>query len=80
MLPGGLKSNREFLADCVGFASDIAEENRALLYDPQTSGGLLIAISPQAADAALGTLQQHGVSASRIGRVLPKTSPLLPII
>ena len=80
MLPGGLKNNREFLGDCVGFASDIAEEHRALLFDPQTSGGLLIAISPDAADAALRALQQHGVPTARIGRVLPKSSRLLSVI
>ena len=80
MIPGGLRNNREFLGDCVGFASGIAEEHRALLFDPQTSGGLLIAISPDAADAALRSLQQHGVPAARIGRVLPKSSPLLSVI
>lgn len=80
MLPGGLKNNREFLGDCVGFARDITEEVRALLYDPQTSGGLLVAIVPEAAEAALKAFEQHGVRATRIGRVLQKTSPLLSVI
>lgn len=80
MLPGGLKNNREFLGDCVGFAPNVAEEVRALLYDPQTSGGLLVAISPGAADTALQAFQQHDVRAARIGRALPKTSPLLSVI
>jgi selenide, water dikinase len=79
MIPGGLKNNREFLGDCVGFAAGIPEENRSLLYDPQTSGGLLIAIAPEAADAALASLARHGVSAARIGRVLAKTSPILSV-
>jgi len=80
MIPGGLKNNREFMGDCVGFAAGIPEENRALLYDPQTSGGLLIAIAPEAADAALVSLSQHGVSATRVGRVLPKASPILSVV
>jgi selenide,water dikinase len=80
MLPGGLKNNREFIGDCVGFASGIPEENRALLYDPQTSGGLLIAIPPEAADTALASLAHHGVKAVRVGRVLPKTSPILSVV
>jgi len=80
MIPGGLKNNREFLGDCVGFASGIVEEHRALLYDPQTSGGLLVAVAPEAADLALSTLQQHAVKAARIGRVLAKTSPILSVI
>lgn len=79
-LPGGLKNNRDFLGDCVGFAPDIPEEHRALLYDPQTSGGLLIAIAPDAAWTALSAFRDQGVAAARIGRVLPKTSPLLSVI
>ena len=80
MIPGGLKNNREFLGDCVAFAPGIPEENRALLYDPQTSGGLLIAIAAEAADTALASLARHGINAARIGCVLPKTSPILSVI
>lgn len=80
MLPGGLKNNREFLGDCVGFASSVSEEHRALLYDPQTSGGLLVAVAAEAVDTALEILRQHQVSAVRIGRVLSKTSPMLSVI
>jgi selenide, water dikinase len=80
MIPGGLKNNREFLGDCVGFAANVPEENRAILYDPQTSGGLLIAIAPDHAERALAALQAHGVPGKRIGRVLPKASPLISVI
>ena len=80
LIPGGLKNNRQFLGDCAGFASGIPEENRALLYDPQTSGGLLVAIAPEAAGAALDRFTQHGVKAARVGRVLPKTSPILSVV
>jgi selenide,water dikinase len=80
MIPGGLKNNREFLGDCVGFTSNVPEENRALLYDPQTSGGLLISIAPDHAEKALAALQDHGVRGRRIGRVLAKSSPLISII
>jgi selenide, water dikinase len=80
MIPGGLKNNRDFLGDCVGFAGNVSAEHRALLFDPQTSGGLLIAIAPEAAESAQKNLQLHGVNAVEIGRVLPKTSPLLSVI
>jgi selenide,water dikinase len=76
-LPGGLKNNRDFIGDCVGFGESIPQEYRDLLFDPQTSGGLLIAISPESADAAISSLVCHGVSASRIGKVISKTNPLL---
>jgi len=78
-LPGGLKNNRDFIGDCVGFAESVSQEYRDLLFDPQTSGGLLIAISPESADAAVATLDRHGVAAQRIGKVIPKTNPLLSV-
>jgi selenide,water dikinase len=76
-IPGGLKNNRDFIGDCIGFAPNIPQEYRDLLFDPQTSGGLLIAISPEFAEAATSALDGHGVSALRIGKVIPKANPLL---
>jgi len=80
MIPGGLKNNREFVGDCAGFAAAIPEENRALFFDPQTSGGLLIAIAGEATELALKTLRDRGINGARIGRAVPKSSPLLSII
>ena len=76
-LPGGLKNNRDFIGDCVGFAEGVPQEYRDLLFDPQTSGGLLISVSPESADAAVSALDRHGVSARRVGRVVAKKNPLL---
>ena len=41
-VPGGSKNNREFVASCVHSDRELAPEIDALLYDPQTSGGLLV--------------------------------------
>jgi selenide,water dikinase len=79
MIAGGLNNNLDFLRDCVTFAPSVPEENRALLFDPQTSGGLLFAIAPDAADAALEILQWHQIRAAKIGRVLPKGISLLSV-
>jgi len=76
-LPGGLKNNRDFIGDCVSFAESVPQDYRDLLFDPQTSGGLLIAISPEFAEAAVSALDRQGVSARRIGKVITKTNPLL---
>ena len=79
LLPGGLKNNRDFVADCVGFAQSVPREFRDLLFDPQTSGGLLVAVAPESADGALAALERQGVSSQRIGHVLAKRSPLISV-
>ncbi len=79
-LSGGLKNNREFAGGCVEFAGTVREEFQHLLYDPQTSGGLLVAIAPEAAEAALAALKRRGVQASAIGRVFAKRSPLIQVL
>jgi len=76
----GLTNNREFIGDCVTFAENVPEEYRVLMFDPQTSGGLLAAIAPDAADAALDSLKKHGVVAQQIGRVMEKRAPLISIV
>ena len=76
-LSGGLKNNRAFVSDCASFAPGVAPEYQDLLFDPQTSGGLLIAIAAEQADAAVTALGRDGVRAQRVGRVVDKRSPLL---
>jgi selenide, water dikinase len=67
-LPGGLHNNREFAGCDVVRAAEVPREVEHLLYDPQTSGGLLIAL-PEADAAAL---ERALPGAHRIGRVLPR--------
>lgn len=78
-LAGGLKSNREFIASCVQFSAAVKEDSRALLFDPQTSGGLLIAIAPEQAAALVAELHRRQIPAAQIGEVLPKRSPLIHV-
>lgn len=77
---GGLANNREFLEGCVGFEPGVPDEFRALLYDPQTSGGLLAAIASDAAYNALGAFEAREIPARIIGDVVPKRSPLIEIV
>jgi selenide,water dikinase len=67
-IPGGLKNNREFVEECVEAVAELQPEIENLLYDPQTSGGLLISLSE--ADAA--RLEQRYAAAYTIGRVRPQ--------
>jgi selenide,water dikinase len=66
--PGGLRNNRDFAGPCVELSRPIRPETEALLYDPQTSGGLLLSIAEADADA----LARSYPGAFRIGRVLPR--------
>jgi selenide,water dikinase len=75
-IPGGLKNNREYAACAVQTARDLAPEVDALLYDPQTSGGLLITL-PEADAAALeGAFPE----AYRVGRVLARQAKPIRLI
>jgi selenide,water dikinase len=58
----------------VQLAPDFAPEDHALLTDPQTSGGLLVACTPDSLDAVLATFQRHGFEqAAVVGRVLDRS-------
>lgn len=76
-LPGGLKRNIEFIGGCVEFVAGIAEEVQNLLFDPQTSGGLLVAVAAADAPRLLAGLRERGVPAQEIGEVLPKMKSLI---
>jgi len=51
-----------------------------LLYDPQTSGGLLIAVGAAAVEQLLAELQNAGVPAVRVGRVVSAASARVVVI
>jgi selenide,water dikinase len=78
-LPGGLKRNIEFLAGCVEFAEGIPEEVRNLLFDPQTSGGLLLSVDAPSSSPLVAALRERGVPAQEIGEVISKTTPLIEV-
>ncbi len=71
-VPAGLKNNREFASCAVEMARELPLEIEDLLYDPQTSGGLLYSL-PEA-DAAKLT------GAWRVGRVLPRGEKAIRIV
>jgi selenide,water dikinase len=75
-LPGGLNNNREFASCAVEALRELAPEIEALLYDPQTSGGLLISLP---ADDAV-ELERALEGADRIGRVLPRGEKAIQLL
>jgi selenide,water dikinase len=66
---GGMASNEAHFAPFVDFAAEVPAELRDVLYDPQTSGGLLVALDQLRADDAVQVLDGAGVSATRVGVV-----------
>ena len=77
-IPGGLNNNRAFAECMVGYDDAVPEEIRALLYDPQTAGGLLIC-TPEG-DALTKALITAGIPAVEVGEVLPLTKPQVKIV
>ncbi len=76
---GGMGSNREHFGGGVDMGRDLPEAWQDLLYDPQTSGGLLIALDQLQADMLLQVLRGAGVTAARIGSVAPQGAHRLVI-
>ena len=70
VLPEGMYRNRSF-AEAQVDPGDVALALQDLLYDPQTSGGLLMAVHPEDADALLAELSGKVPAAQRIGTVEP---------
>jgi selenide, water dikinase len=78
-IPGGLKNNRDFAECMVVYESPVSDELKALLFDPQTAGGLLISIAAEECEKLLGRLQAAGVQAREIGEVIESTKPHIGI-
>ncbi len=79
LLPGGLKRNQEFLSGCVAFSGAVSSAVQNLLYDPQTSGGLLLSVASGASGQLLRELTACGVPCREIGSVTEKGKPLISV-
>jgi selenide, water dikinase len=77
-IPGGLVSNRDFAECVVGYEDGVSDEVKALLFDPQTAGGLLISV--EASAGLVRALNDAGVPAVEIGDVLPASKPLIHVL
>ena len=72
-VPGGGRTNVQHFGGHSRVSKDIDPDLVQLFYDPQTSGGLLVAIDGSHAGQAANALHAAGVPAARVGRVLPPT-------
>jgi selenide,water dikinase len=74
MLTSGDKTNREYVGADIEIAPSVDVNLLKLLFDPQTAGGMLIAVSEDKAEALLRTLRENYPRAQIIGRVSPRGS------
>ena len=70
LIPAGSYKNRQFREKIVDISSSVDHTIQDILFDPQTSGGLLICVDSKSADDLLITLKNKGMDAAIIGEVL----------
>ena len=69
MFPGGAAANMDYFRKWTAFDGKIDDVTRTLLFDPETSGGLLMSVALADKDALFEALGARGVQAWQIGRV-----------
>lgn len=71
LLTAGGQRNRNYAGPYVSF-ENVSFAMEEVLFDPQTSGGLLMAVSPRQADDLLAELQNSGLPAGIVGEIMQK--------
>ena len=78
--PGGANDNRSWLQDRVAVASCVRKSLEQVLYDPQTSGGLLIAIPSDQAEGFSQALRTAGLPATVVGEITPRADKVISVM
>jgi selenide, water dikinase len=65
-IPGGVYANRKHFGQWVGFSDKISDSYKMAFFDPQTSGGLLIAVPEEKADELVAGLKEQNVLRTQI--------------
>jgi selenide,water dikinase len=89
MISGGVERNIEHSSQIVSIADDVSEAITYALYDPQTSGGMLMAVPESKANALVSLLKERGVACAEIigritdeskGEIIVKKANVLPLL
>ncbi len=76
---GGLHSNRDFFGPEVSWSAPVSNDYQNLIFDPQTSGGLLVFTPEKIYEDLIIALSDAGVSAIEIGATEPRAETALRI-
>jgi selenide,water dikinase len=80
-VPGGTRANLKYVSEKMSWAEGITEEEKLILADAQTSGGLLIAVALEKLDALIAGLAARGVETRMvIGEVVPGEAGTISVI
>lgn len=79
LIPGGAYANREYLGQRVVFEEGIDPEIKDLMYSPETSGGLLLAVGEDRKADLVRALDREGLPLFLVGRAIPSESPRVEV-
>jgi selenide, water dikinase len=78
-IPAGLRNNRDFAECMVHYDDGIDEDLKALLFDPQTAGGLLTAVNPVSGKTFAHAVSRTDLTAHRIGEIRAESKPRIHV-
>lgn len=79
IIPAGAYANRAFIEDKIAIAGSVPLDITDILFDPQTSGGLLIAIPEKLAENLLSELKEEDPASTIIGEVIEAENQVLSV-
>lgn len=81
LIPAGAYDNKNHIEEKINFVNQLKPEEQMVLFDPQTSGGLLISVSEAKFDQLMSGLSENNITSAVVGKVLPaKEEKLINIV
>ena len=81
LIPAGAHKNREFREEMIAIGETVPRTLQDVMFDPQTSGGLLISVNENQADALVAALKNIGiVDAAQIGEIIHRPEEKIRVV